>query len=58
MNTSIKTDYIMSGSAPYGDMILLLGYVLEDYDVDEETSDPERQKRKVIKIVCLHEMRN
>ena len=44
----ITTDFIVSGIAPFKDMMLLLAYTNADMHQHEETDDPEKQKRQVI----------
>ncbi|CAG8508593.1 12818_t:CDS:10 [Ambispora leptoticha] len=40
-----RTDFIVCGIAPFKDMMLLMAYITDDIIQNEETSNPEQQRR-------------
>ncbi|KAG5460394.1 MAG: LOW QUALITY PROTEIN: hypothetical protein BJ554DRAFT_7565, partial [Olpidium bornovanus] len=52
--TMFQTDYIISGVAPFRDMLLLLTYTVDRMIENEQTEDEEEQRRKV---ACRPELR-
>ncbi|CAG8500991.1 4625_t:CDS:10 [Ambispora gerdemannii] len=45
ITTLFRTDFIVCGIAPFKDMMLLMAYITDDIIQNEETSNPEQQRR-------------
>ncbi|RUP49413.1 hypothetical protein BC936DRAFT_142590 [Jimgerdemannia flammicorona] len=44
-----QTEYIVCGICPFNDMYILLAYLVDELEEEEDTNDPNEQKRKLAK---------
>lgn len=47
INHRFQTNYVVSGIAPFGEMMLILAYTMDQLIEEEATENLEQQRRKV-----------